>query len=177
MLDNTTTVTEAPAEKSKKTFRPGDRVKILDGAHGEGTVHSRMFERFWVFRDDVQGRVLYDDHELLPLPGTPPVYLVDSAGDTASSVYAESDINATLAEREKRYGNFTGHAQITQDIKAVMQRAPKYAQLAPDQKESLEMIAHKIGRVLNGDPDYIDSWLDIGGYSTLVVRRLERDAK
>lgn len=43
----------------------------------------------------------------------------------------------------------------------------------PDQIECLEMIAHKIGRILNGDPNYGDSWRDISGYATLVADRLE----
>ena len=84
-----------------------------------------------------------------------------------------TDVNITLDERGKRYGPFTGHAHITQAIKAAMHDTPKWATLAPDQTEALEMIAHKIGRILNGDPDYADSWVDIAGYATLVVNRLE----
>jgi hypothetical protein len=44
--------------------------------------------------------------------------------------------------------------------------------LDDDQSEALEMIAHKIARILNGDPNYVDSWLDIAGYATLVAERL-----
>lgn len=84
-----------------------------------------------------------------------------------------SNINQTLAERGSRYGVFTGHAEITQDLKAVMQSTPKWDGLAPDQREALEMVAHKIGRILNGDPDYDDSWVDIAGYVTLVANRLQ----
>lgn len=83
-----------------------------------------------------------------------------------------TDINATLAERGSRYGKFTGHATITQALKDTMRAAPRWAELAPDQKEALEMVAHKIGRVLNGDPNYADSWVDIVGYSKLVSDRL-----
>lgn len=54
-----------------------------------------------------------------------------------------------------------------------MMSQPKYPDLAPDQKEALEMLAHKIGRILNGDPDYADSWDDIAGYATLVANRLK----
>lgn len=38
------------------------------------------------------------------------------------------------------------------------------------------MIAHKIGRILNGDPNYADSWIDIAGYAKLVADRLEKDS-
>ena len=82
-------------------------------------------------------------------------------------------VDAVLAERGKRYGSFTGHAAITQALKDVMRKAPNWDKLAPDQKEALEMNAHKVGRILNGDPDYDDSWVDIAGYSKLVADRLQ----
>lgn len=88
-----------------------------------------------------------------------------------------STVDSTLAERGQRYGQFTGHADITQGIKKVMHAAPKWAGLQNDQKEALEMVAHKIGRVLNGDPNYIDSWHDIIGYTRLVEARLEEAEK
>lgn len=80
-------------------------------------------------------------------------------------------IEQTLEERGSRYGSFTGHAKITQDIKRAMQQG-NWPNLADDQKECLEMIAHKVGRILNGDPDYHDSWHDIVGYTKLVADRL-----
>ncbi len=86
-----------------------------------------------------------------------------------------SNIDNTLNERGTRYGDFEDHAFITQDLKAVMQETPNWDALKADQKEALEMTAHKIGRILNGDPDYIDSWHDIIGYIRLVEQRLEKE--
>ena len=86
-----------------------------------------------------------------------------------------SNIDATLAERGTRYGAFTGHARITQDMKRAMVASPKWAELRDDQKEALEMAVHKIGRILNGDPDYVDSWTDIIGYTRLIEARLLAD--
>ena len=83
-----------------------------------------------------------------------------------------ADINTTLAERGKRYGDFAGHAGVTQRIKAEIVSAPRYARLTPSQREALDMIAHKVGRILNGDPNYPDSWHDIAGYATLVEQEL-----
>jgi hypothetical protein len=83
------------------------------------------------------------------------------------------NINATLEERGKRYGSFVGHAEITQKLMITMYASPKRHLLALDQMEALHMIAHKIGRILNGDPDYADSWHDIAGYATLVEKRLQ----
>lgn len=83
-----------------------------------------------------------------------------------------TDISATLQERGSRYGQFTTHASITQAIKSVMRGTDNWNRLQPDQQESLEMIAHKVGRILNGDPNYHDSWHDIVGYTKLVADRL-----
>lgn len=84
------------------------------------------------------------------------------------------DIDVTLAERGSRYGSFTEHARVTQNIKTAMVDSPNGSnmRLGPDQREALEMIAHKIGRILCGDPDYHDSWHDIVGYAKLVADRL-----
>ena len=84
-----------------------------------------------------------------------------------------TDVKATLAEREARYGQFKDHAKISQELKRVMQKTDGWNNLGATGREALEMIAHKIARVLNGDPTYIDNWVDIAGYATLVAERLE----
>jgi hypothetical protein len=81
------------------------------------------------------------------------------------------DITETLQERGKRYGVFTRHAEISQQLKEVINQYQTKV-LAADQQEALDMICHKIGRILNGDPDYADSWHDIAGYAQLVADRL-----
>ena len=86
-----------------------------------------------------------------------------------------SSIDKTLDERGQRYGEFAGHADVTQRLKRAMGQHPGWRKLADDQREALEMTAHKIGRILNGDPNYIDSWHDIIGYVRLVEQRLERE--
>lgn len=90
-----------------------------------------------------------------------------------------SDINQTLSERGDRYGRFTGHANVTQDLKRCMRLhlIAREKKLDDDQWEALEMIAHKIGRIINGDPNYADSWVDIAGYAKLVADRLDGVAR
>jgi hypothetical protein len=88
-----------------------------------------------------------------------------------------NDIQATLDERGSRYGDFMGHAEITCALKGLI---AQYAllrdkKLEQDQLEALDMICHKIGRIINGDPDYADSWHDIAGYAQLVANRLNAD--
>ena len=86
-----------------------------------------------------------------------------------------TDITQTLTDRGSRYGKFSGHAEIAQRLKAIMRvyEAERGCDLDPDQREALEMIAHKIARILNGDPNYADSWIDIAGYAQLIADRLE----
>lgn len=81
-------------------------------------------------------------------------------------------ISDVLAERGARYGDFETHACITQRLKRAMEDAPRWPDLPDDMREALEMVAHKIGRILNGDFEYADSWTDAIGYLTLVERRL-----
>jgi hypothetical protein len=86
-----------------------------------------------------------------------------------------SDIDTVLADRGSRYGKFVGHAAVTQQLKRLiaehLDRREK--ELVDDQQEALDMICHKIGRIINGDANYADSWVDIAGYAKLVADRLE----
>jgi len=83
------------------------------------------------------------------------------------------NIAQTLQERCDKYGSFTSHAQISQELKAVMYNSPNWDELSTDKKEALEMVAHKIARILNGDPEYHDSWYDIIGYTKLIADTLK----
>lgn len=86
-----------------------------------------------------------------------------------------TDLNSVLDDRGDRYGKFTGHAKVTQDLKQIitMHLQARAKVLVPDQQEALDMICHKIGRIINGDANYADSWIDIAGYAKLVSDRLE----
>jgi hypothetical protein len=85
-------------------------------------------------------------------------------------------IDDTLKERGSRYGVFERHAAITQGLKREMIASPNWDTLTDSMREALEMVMHKIGRILNGDPNYPDSWHDIIGYIRLVEQELEEVA-
>ena len=87
------------------------------------------------------------------------------------------NITEVLEERGKRYGEFKEHARITQSIKRAMENSPNWYKLPDYMKEALEMNAHKIGRILNGDPFYVDSWTDVVGYAKLVEDILTKKEK
>ena len=82
-----------------------------------------------------------------------------------------------ITERGSRYGKFKDGAEIMQKLKDVMREVDGWHNLTPSQREALDMIQHKIGRILNGDPTYDDSWKDIAGYATLIVNELNGEIK
>lgn len=83
-------------------------------------------------------------------------------------------VQLLVNERGKTHGNFGDHARVTQRLKEVIQteladrvrRQQPY--LTATQIESLEMIAHKIGRIVAGDPNFKDHWDDIAGYARIA---------
>jgi len=81
------------------------------------------------------------------------------------------DIRATLDERATTHGEYSEHAATTQMLKRIMRAAPKWEDLKYHEQETLEMVAHKIGRILCGDPHAHDHWHDIAGYATLSADR------
>lgn len=83
-----------------------------------------------------------------------------------------AEIRSTLAERGQRYGVFADHARISQALKRAVQTEPGWNRLSDSQAEALEMVLHKVARIVNGDPDYADSWHDVAGYATLVEQEL-----
>lgn len=83
-----------------------------------------------------------------------------------------SDVRKTLAARGKNYGKFRDHACISQNLKSRVHCTGNWEKLTHAQKEALDMIMHKVARILNGNPDHADSWHDIAGYATLVEQQL-----
>ena len=84
-----------------------------------------------------------------------------------------NNLEKTLKDRQQTHGDFESHARISQSLKSVMW-AHGRENLSYKQREALEMICHKIARILNGNPNTHDHWHDIAGYATLVTKELEK---
>lgn len=90
-------------------------------------------------------------------------------------------VSSILADRQTTHGTFAVHAAIAQALKRTMhfdadgQPRESWGALADDTAEALEMIQHKIARVLAGDPAFPDHFDDICGYSKLVADRLRKE--
>ena len=90
-------------------------------------------------------------------------------------------VEATLAERGARYGDFTDHAQIAEALHGILvgdtpagKFNTSWGTMKPFQRQALRVIVDKIARILNGDPDYVDNWHDLQGYAKLVEDRLAK---
>jgi hypothetical protein len=90
-----------------------------------------------------------------------------------------TNVDKTLDARAEMYGKFKDGASLMQAVKRELAaHAAKHGKtFADDQWEALEMIVHKMGRIVNGDPDVVDHWVDIAGYATLISDRLEGNAR
>ena len=80
--------------------------------------------------------------------------------------------DALLNERGKTHGDFAEHCTVTWAIKDAISSLGNVDKLSNVQREALDMIAHKIGRIMAGDPNHQDHWDDIAGYARLVSQRL-----
>jgi len=111
--------------------------------------------------------------EMLPMPE------VKSSWQKVVEEVQSPNVDKTLDARAEMYGKFKDGAALMQAIKRELAaHASRHNKtFADDQWEALEMIVHKIGRIVNGDPDVVDHWVDIAGYATLIAERLEGKAR
>lgn len=76
-----------------------------------------------------------------------------------------------LNEREKTHGDYADVARVAQRIKDEI-----WSSSIPNiHQESLDMIATKMARIVNGDHNEPDHWLDIIGYAQLVLNHIKKD--
>jgi hypothetical protein len=78
-----------------------------------------------------------------------------------------------LKERQKTHGEYADLAAVAQSLKESLRAAPNSHSLSSIQRESVELIATKLARIVCGNPDELDHWVDISGYADLVVFNLK----
>jgi hypothetical protein len=81
---------------------------------------------------------------------------------------------AIIETREEAHGDYQAQASFAQYLKSAMRAGEKWKSLSAPQHETLEMIAVKISRILNGNPNDPDHWRDISGYATLITNLLTK---
>jgi hypothetical protein len=121
--------------------------------------------------------------------------LLDGVAESSQNPTTVIDaVSATLAERGTRYGDFTNHAQIAQDLQDVLRgklttetssthtvydnlhARAGWSHLSLVQRQALTVICDKLARIISGDPNYADNWHDIQGYAKLVEDRLPKES-
>lgn len=76
------------------------------------------------------------------------------------------------AERGKVHGDFSDVAATAQTLKAVAKGSKNWQSLSSTQREGVDMILHKVARILCGDPNHRDHWDDIAGYAHITSIRI-----
>lgn len=66
--------------------------------------------------------------------------------------------------RGTTHGDYTEMSQVIQETKAIWRSGSSWGKLTAGQKEALELIATKVGRIVTGDPTHLDHWRDGAGY-------------
>ena len=167
----------------KMTTKAKSIMKLLKQGYSPREVTQRMdasYNYAWKLKNDMakakakakvkaEAKVEVEaEHELKPGE----YIVVEGAKDA-------QEVDAILDTRASNYGSFLGLSQVTQRLKAVAHNfaGQNNKTFAPDQAEALDLIFTKIGRILNGDPNHVDSWIDIAGYATLVADRLQGKAR
>jgi hypothetical protein len=87
----------------------------------------------------------------------------------------KDQIDNVLADRQTTHGNYADTARTAQHLRGAMREGNNWSILTDTQRESLDMIAMKIARILSGDPQHADHWDDITGYARLVSTSLHDD--
>jgi hypothetical protein len=82
------------------------------------------------------------------------------------------DIQDTLAERQQSHGDFTSNARVMQCLKYVARQEANWDDMDFVKREAIEMILMKVARIITGNPNEPDHWLDIEGYARLARERI-----
>ncbi len=101
----------------------------------------------------------------------------DTAGLDTTNLGAASlgTVQEVLKQRGNTYGPFINNATYAQVLKHTIRQAPRYNDLAADQREALDNIMQKIARAVTGSAEYLDNWVDMVGYAQLIVDRMQKD--
>lgn len=93
----------------------------------------------------------------------------------SEDVILEEEVQNVVRNRDASYGGFGGIAKTCQDFKEIARNCPSWNSLTPCEKEGIDMIFHKITRILYSPQKIRDSWVDIGGYCRATLAALDKD--
>ena len=159
--------------------RNSTKADIITRMFGEGYTVPQIRKRMkvsesyiWAIKKKLAEKVLTTADEAITEAA---VALKEACTFTPKPEPEVSGVDKVLDEREDQYGSYMQSADTAIKIKSAMHNAiaRNDLHLYPDQLMSLDMIAVKLSRIVNGNPSHRDSWIDIAGYATLVADRLQ----
>lgn len=104
---------------------------------------------------------------------------LDRKRELSAKVKPAADVAALLTERKTTHGEYRDDARAAMRLKdnladEINRRVARgQTPLVDIQRHALDMILHKIARIVTGDAWFKDHWDDIAGYATLVAARIE----
>lgn len=167
--------------KKKYFFRCPDDAMWVDSQWMRASFSVANQNVLWVRLQQPEALPFIDDMKAWERKPVGRCLMIDIDDDELKSLndqYAEIEqvrqqsIEATLAERGSRYGDFESVAETTRALMCVLGDGDTFDELSALQYEALHMICSKMARIVNGDPDYKDNWHDIGGYAKLVENNI-----
>ena len=76
--------------------------------------------------------------------------------------------DALIEERDKTHGDWERQACLAQTLKGCITKAQEPIRtLSKGQREAIDMICVKLSRIVVGNPNEPDHWVDIQGYAKL----------
>jgi len=169
------------AEKMRRFFEKNPEMTIVQVASEFGVSYQTAYKAKQSMNKAIEKKVqrieVRDEVSGLTPEQTVEKVLQATQGRVRNAFSEETPvgIDATLAERGTKYGKFIDQAAVTYKLKNVLREhsSNHSKSYSYDQAEALDMICVKLGRIVNGSPDYADSWVDIAGYAKLVADRLQ----
>ena len=149
-------------------------IKLLKKGMTPKEVRDRIgvsYNYAWKLKKDLEKAV---DEVLKPKP-EPEVTAKAGEYIVVEGAKDAQEVDAILGKRGEQYGSFMQSSDTVIRIKGIMHNAVarNAVHLYPDQLQALDMIATKLSRIVHGNPNHLDSWIDIAGYATLVADRLQ----
>ena len=82
----------------------------------------------------------------------------------------------TIPNRDEQHGGMEAVGEVSQHMKMAMRDGRNWERLTDGEQEALDMIAHKIARILSGaDPHDPEHWTDLAGYAHAAMRTTTKE--
>ena len=84
-------------------------------------------------------------------------------------------VKKMIATRQGTHGVMRDSSVFVQEVKVLMRHQLNWPKMEAYQREALDMILHKIARILYGDPNFREHWDDVAGYAERAARTIDGD--